>query len=133
VFFRDSAVRLTDITDGTSQTLLAGERPPSTDFQFGWWYAGAGQLFTGSADGVLGVRERNFLPVSKANCPYGTYSFAPGALDNQCDLFHFWSLHDGGANFLYADGSVHFLSYAAAPVMPALASRQGNDIVQWAE
>src|SRR5204863_225360 len=27
----------------TRSTLLLGERPPSADFQFGWWYAGAGQ------------------------------------------------------------------------------------------
>jgi len=43
------------------------------------------------------------------------------------------SLYGGGANFLFADGSVHFLSYAATPVMPALASRQGNDIADWDE
>mgnify|MGYP001573091478 CR=1 FL=1 len=50
VLFRDSRIRFADITDGASNTLLAGERPPSADFQFGWWYAGAGQKFTGSAD-----------------------------------------------------------------------------------
>jgi prepilin-type N-terminal cleavage/methylation domain-containing protein len=69
VLFRDSRIRLTDITDGTSQTLLAGERPPSADFQFGWWYAGAGQLFTGSCDMILGVQEKNMLPDSINVCP----------------------------------------------------------------
>jgi prepilin-type N-terminal cleavage/methylation domain-containing protein/prepilin-type processing-associated H-X9-DG protein len=129
ILFRDSHIRMGDITDGTSQTLLAGERPPSADFQFGWWYAGAGQQFTGSADMVLGVQEQDVIPYSLAPCPQGSYQFGPGQVNDQCDMFHFWSLHAGGANFVFADGSVHFLTYAAAPLMPALASRAGGETV----
>jgi prepilin-type N-terminal cleavage/methylation domain-containing protein/prepilin-type processing-associated H-X9-DG protein len=129
VLYRDSKIRFSDITDGTSNTLLAGERPPSADFQFGWWYAGAGQRFTGSADMVLGVEEQNKFPIVKGGCPPGSYKFAPGTIGNQCDMFHFWSLHSGGAHFLFADGSVHFLAYSAAPIMPALASRAGGEAV----
>jgi prepilin-type processing-associated H-X9-DG protein len=44
-------------------------------------------------------------------------------------MFHFWSPHSGGAQFLFADGTVHFLTYAAAPILPALASRAGNETV----
>ena len=57
VFFRDSAVRLGDIRDGTSHTLFVGERPPPATFQYGWWYAGSGQKLTGSGDSFLGVEE----------------------------------------------------------------------------
>jgi len=127
VFFKDSNIRMGDITDGTSQTLLAGERPPSTDFQYGWWYAGIGQKYTGSADMILGVQEQNIMPITAGSCPPGTYTFEPGSVSNQCDMFHFWSLHPGGANFLFADGSVHFLSYSVAPILPALASRAGGE------
>src|SRR5205807_6027307 len=130
ILFRDSHVRMADITDGTSRTLLAGERPPSTDFQFGWWYAGAGQRLTGSCDMILGVCEVNVQLVTKGSCAPGTYGYAPGRFDNQCDLFHFWSPHTGGANFVMADGSVHFLAYSAAPLMPALASRAGGETEQ---
>jgi prepilin-type N-terminal cleavage/methylation domain-containing protein len=130
IFFRDSNVRLVEITDGTSTTLLAGERPPSADFQYGWWYAGAGQRFTGSADMLMGVFEQNVQPVTVGSCAPGSYPYAPGNVNNQCDMFHFWSLHPGGAHFVYADATVHFLSYSAAPIMPALASRAGGETVE---
>jgi prepilin-type N-terminal cleavage/methylation domain-containing protein/prepilin-type processing-associated H-X9-DG protein len=127
ILFRDSHVRTTDVTDGLSNTLLVGERPASPDFQFGWWYAGAGQSFTGSCDMVLGVQEQNLSPTMTGACPPGAYRFAPGKFDNPCDMYHFWSPHPGGAQFLLADGSVRFLVYAAAPLMPALASRAGSE------
>jgi prepilin-type processing-associated H-X9-DG protein len=38
-------------------------------------------------------------------------------------------LHRGGANFLMVDGSVHFIHYSAAPLMPALATRSGREVV----
>ncbi len=131
VFYRDSSIRFADISDGASQTLLAGERPPSADFQYGWWYAGIGQKYTGSADMILGVQEQNIMPITAGSCPPGTYCFEPGTDSNQCDMFHFWSHHPGGAHFLFADGSVHFLFYSAAPILPALASRAGGETVSY--
>jgi prepilin-type N-terminal cleavage/methylation domain-containing protein/prepilin-type processing-associated H-X9-DG protein len=131
-------IRPMDITDGAAQTLLIGERPPSADMYFGWWYAGAGQwdssqgvnINTGSGDVTLGTQELNLksvgLPELNA-CPSGPYSFAPGSLTNDCDTFHFWSLHSGGANFAFADGHVRFLLYSAAPVLPAMGTRAGGE------
>ena len=130
ILFRDSQIRIAEITDGTSNTLLAGERPPSTDFQFGWWYAGAGQRSTGSAEMLMGVFEQNVQPVTAGSCAPGSYPFSPGDLGNQCDMFHYWSLHSGGAHFLFADGTVRFLNYSAAPLLPALASRAGGETVE---
>lgn len=124
-------MRFTDITDGTSNTLLVGERPPSKDLWYGWWYAGFGAGGNGTADMVLGVREN--IPPGDAfipDCGGLPARFAPGRIDNMCDAFHYWSLHSGGANFLFADGSVRFLAYSADAVLPALATRAGGEVVE---
>jgi prepilin-type N-terminal cleavage/methylation domain-containing protein len=128
VLYLDSHTRFADIRDGTSNTLMVGERPPSADQTFGWWYAGHGQEKNGTGDMVLGVRERN-TGSQVFDCPPGPYSYGPGDPVNQCDMFHFWSLHFGGAHFLFADGGVRFLSYSVAPLMPALATRDGGEPV----
>ena len=129
VLYLWSGVQLTHVADGTSNTLLVGERPPSADLVYGWWHSGMGQQYTGVLDSSLGARERNASWRPRyAECGLGPYHFGPGRTDDYCSAFHFWSLHPGGANFLFADGSVHFLRYAARDVLPALATRAGGEV-----
>lgn len=129
VLYLDSRTRLSDCTDGTSSTLLIGERPPSRGGSFGWWYAGWGQAKNGSAEMLLGVRERNAYGVARTmNCPAGPFHFQKGG--KPCDFFHFWSRHPGGANFASVDGAVRFLGYGADSLLPSLATRSGNEIVE---
>lgn len=128
VLYLDSRVRMVDIRDGTSQTIMVGERPPSANEVLGWWYAGWGQDQEGSAEMVLGAREIN-IGIYGSGCPDGPYHFKAGQMNRQCDAFHFWSMHPSGANFLFADGSVRFLSYSADAILPALATRAGGEIV----
>lgn len=136
LFYRGSNVSFNAITDGLSNTLMAGERPGSPDARFGWWYAGIGQRYTGSLDFVMGSREVNLLRTGRSTagaygqCPGGPYAFRAGSPDDVCDVFHWWSLHTGGANFLFADGSVRFLSYGADTILPALATRAGGEVVE---
>jgi prepilin-type processing-associated H-X9-DG protein len=109
---------------------LIGERPPSVDDHFGWWYGGAGQTNSsfvyGSLDSFMGVSEFNEtykLPM----CERGPHQFQRGSLKDFCSTLHFWSLHPNGANFAFADGSVRFMNYSAKAVLPALATRAGGE------
>jgi len=131
VIYRNSRVRLTNISDGASNTLLVGERPPSPELVFGWWYAGAGMAGTGALDFTLGAQEVNSTYNHRhyRACGRGPFTYGPGKFDDYCAVFHYWSPHDGGANFAFCDGSVRFLAYSAASVLPALATRAGDEVV----
>lgn len=129
ILHQDSRVTANEVTDGLSNTLIVGERPPSADQVMGWWYAGWGQNKNGSAEMILGVREsRTYLPYVTV-CVRGPYQFAAGSIIDPCSAMHFWSPHPGGAMFAFADGSVRFLTYPGEAIMPALASRNGGETV----
>jgi prepilin-type N-terminal cleavage/methylation domain-containing protein/prepilin-type processing-associated H-X9-DG protein len=145
VLYWNSAVRIKDIRDGLSNTLMAGERPPDYNLAFGWWYTGVGQLdlsfgayrphYTGSCDVVLGLAELNLKANADSSralltCPDGPYAFGPGSIQQPCDAFHYWSLHTGGSNFLLADGSVHFFNYESGAVLTQMATRAGGEAVE---
>lgn len=126
VLFLDSRVPFSKIRDGLSNTLIVGERPPSANLPaIGAWYGGWGHWRNFTA--FLGVVETD-VGVSGLPCSSGPYLFAPDRLDNRCSIFHFWSQHRGGGNFAFADGSVRFLAYGAASVLPALATRAGGEL-----
>jgi prepilin-type N-terminal cleavage/methylation domain-containing protein/prepilin-type processing-associated H-X9-DG protein len=141
VLFWRSRLAITDIVDGTSNTIAIGERPPgatSFDVNFnGWWqgldtigwrYGAPGWEF----DTIQYVRNTVASPsttstITGAPCTFPAL-FGPGNPNEACDYNHFWSLHGIGANFLFADGSVRFLPYTAQPIMPALATRNGGEV-----
>jgi prepilin-type N-terminal cleavage/methylation domain-containing protein/prepilin-type processing-associated H-X9-DG protein len=151
-FLPDAWIKIINITDGTANTILVGERPWPEPRKFGWWYADVGQFmpnkpgkaeenfqqqhaspggsYTGSLSQTLGAAEINVrasgYPLFDA-CPAGPYQFGPGNVKTPCDAFHFWSQHSGGANFLFADGSVRFLSYSLGDNLVKLATIAKND------
>ncbi len=125
IFFRNSAVRIGDVTDGTSHTLAVGERHdklgPTT------WVgvipgaghaAPAGTPFAGqvnvAANFVLGHTGESF-----------------GGPAQPSEANNFGSRHaGGGANFVFADGHVRFLGGGIDyTTFKALSTRAGAETV----
>lgn len=127
-------IPLTAVTDGTSQTIMVGERPPPAALSAGWWYtthAARANAWEFEMTAVNPIAPDNGCPGFAVTTPAGivtAYIFAPGQVANNCDLYHFWSLHSGGANFLFADGSARLLRYSISPLLVDLASRNGGEI-----
>lgn len=136
IMYINSGVKMTGITDGTSNTLLIGERPPNQTLDYGWIWAGFGYDNSGfgSGDDCLGVRDRT-AGINNAPGIYG-----PGKIQNDADYNHFWSLHTGGAIWAMADGHCQFITYSAGTtivtqingvnvtLLEALASRSGGEV-----
>jgi prepilin-type N-terminal cleavage/methylation domain-containing protein/prepilin-type processing-associated H-X9-DG protein len=130
-----SSTTVASVIDGTSNTLMLGERPPVPD--------------TGAADGdnycglwvYSEIDSAMGLPNTKQwcagvdpfgnNCPGGRqWLRQPDGPNNGCDGHHYWSRHPGGANFCAADGSVHFLSYSIGiQIQAALSTMAGGEVI----
>jgi prepilin-type processing-associated H-X9-DG protein len=129
--------RVTGITDGTSNTLMVGERPPLfNETDYGPW----GAWSYSELDSVLGIAHDTSAFVGEprdqngVSCPRGPQYPQPpnpnGAPYNWCDVHHFWSRHTGGGNWAFADGSVHFLSYnIGTTVILALATKAEGEVI----
>jgi prepilin-type processing-associated H-X9-DG protein len=129
ILYVNSSVRFTDITDGTSNTIAIGERPATGDLNYGWGFAPYG---TGAGDGdtVLGSNDTQFA-AQIGDLPTNVGFVTPRQPNGTAEIdgAHFWSFHTGGANFLYGDGSVHFLAYGLAPAtFSALCTRNGGEV-----
>jgi prepilin-type N-terminal cleavage/methylation domain-containing protein/prepilin-type processing-associated H-X9-DG protein len=120
VFWGNSSINVTKITDGSSNTLAAGERPPPESSGWGWW---------------TGPGATNWCPVGQLDVTlatenyYGLGGLRDGSQDlSTVSLLHWWSYHDGGAHFLFADGHVDFLGYTMDhTVLVGLSTSRGDE------
>jgi prepilin-type N-terminal cleavage/methylation domain-containing protein/prepilin-type processing-associated H-X9-DG protein len=94
-----SKIRIKQITDGTSRTLMIGERDMQNQAAAIW----AGRDTTSGVASVIG------RPTWPINTPYGGGD-ACCATDTNCTRYAWSSLHMRGANFVFCDGAVHFLA-----------------------
>jgi prepilin-type N-terminal cleavage/methylation domain-containing protein/prepilin-type processing-associated H-X9-DG protein len=128
-----STVSLGTISDGTSNTLMVVERPPAMlggNWGWGWWDS------YDMGDVTLGLKVTSVL--GDTSCATTPQYFSPGTEiadmngygpqdPSMCHANHPWSFHTGGANFLFADGSVQFLMYSVGTLLPAMATRNGGE------
>jgi prepilin-type processing-associated H-X9-DG protein len=132
VFYRNSATSIAAIIDGTSQTIAVGER--SHNLSYVTWTARSINGWLGKTSIFEGGTDK-FDP-SPEEC--WTQILGPAGLEDgtrtpnspEAHVEDYWSQHPGGVNFLFADGSVHFLKQSISPnPWRALATRAGREVV----
>lgn len=138
VFFQSSRVRLADITDGTSNTFLFGERSqedPEYDRLTAAFDPGFGLVKSGTwawAGDRAGSCAKNLLgtpvPINYRVPPL------PNAGNRLWLMFRnsaFGSDHPGGATFAFADGSVRFIADdLPLKQLQALSTRAGEEVTE---
>jgi prepilin-type N-terminal cleavage/methylation domain-containing protein/prepilin-type processing-associated H-X9-DG protein len=138
IFYINSCVRFADITDGSSNTFLFGERyhrDPEYDLRQPVVWPGAVSMaqwgrwgFVGTPGAVGNVALHTAAPINYRVPPGGDFS----TVENRAAAFG--SGHPGGANFAFADGSVRFVSDSIPLAMlRALSTRAGGEVVSGAD
>jgi prepilin-type N-terminal cleavage/methylation domain-containing protein/prepilin-type processing-associated H-X9-DG protein len=118
MFFGQSKVKITEVSDGTSNTLLFGERFHKDRGgyaieQWGRW--------------IYPSDRRDVLMTTGAPMNYDTLQ-PPGSTAQRVAAFG--SGHSGGANFAFVDGSIHFLSSSIdLTAYQSLSTRNGGEVL----
>ena len=119
ILTRDSGTRLSRIYDGSSSTMMVGEHSWKSNV-YRPWTNGIGNSGGGMHAGML---KNVFYPMHSVGwdaCQQDTTT---------CNDASFGSLHPGGANFLFGDGSVHFLSEnIELKIFKALATKDSGEV-----
>jgi prepilin-type N-terminal cleavage/methylation domain-containing protein/prepilin-type processing-associated H-X9-DG protein len=131
LFYINSSVKMTDISDGTSNTFMFGERnrlDPTYDRIYGGSFAQrSGWAWTNNLPGfdyLFGAAE----PINWVMPPGLTAD--PGFVYEDLRFSTYGSGHTQGANFCFADGSVKFLSNSTPLlILQQLSTRNGGEVV----
>ncbi|MFO0938234.1 MAG: DUF1559 domain-containing protein [Gemmataceae bacterium] len=123
--YRNSRVRVEDITDGSSMTIFCGERASKQSPQTTW----VGAVTNA---GIPPLNPAYDIELGQVLCLTNTGTVADGRLPNNA-LEHVEdsnSRHPGGVNFLFGDGSVRFFNQQLDPkIWVAIGTRAGGEVV----
>lgn len=133
LLYRNSNARIRDVTDGTSQTIMVGERMHHHDFSritdssspmyqaptdsHSTWYAAIRDVARPSGmtnmmismNAMMATEMQGSLVLGHVGQSMSGMSMhrTPNTTNH---IVHFSSAHEGGLHFILADGSVHFVS-----------------------
>jgi prepilin-type N-terminal cleavage/methylation domain-containing protein/prepilin-type processing-associated H-X9-DG protein len=125
IFFRNSRIRIANITDGTSHTFAVGER--ATNLALATWTGAVTNGIVQNLSGVPGSENQDWPVFNLAHT--GTIIEAQMPNNTSGHVDDFTSRHLGGVNFLMADGSVQFINNEIDVVLwVALGTRAGGEI-----
>ena len=136
-------INVLTVADGTSNTIAFGERPPVAHptiggyFDWGWGLRSNPNLdsigwavFRGLPEDTDSITNTTATADPVGACPFPMYFQAPANPPRRCDGYHYWSFHQGGASFAFADGSVRFLAYSAGTtVLPGMSTKAAGEVV----
>jgi len=131
--FYQNPTAMRDFTDGTSNTLAVGEASFAADGTYkGSSNCPPGSTSPGTAIGYWNAWAFNARHTSTFRTPVNPLNSPPcvGAPIDGVQNAAFSSWHPGGGNFLFTDGSVHFLKNSiAALVYRAIGTRNWGEVV----
>jgi prepilin-type N-terminal cleavage/methylation domain-containing protein/prepilin-type processing-associated H-X9-DG protein len=128
VIYPNSQVKITEISDGTSNTLLLGETSSAIGRKLnseGW---GGIQPWTwGNYWYYVNNLDQGWLMIDNKAVTY-PIGYTGSYFTNETP---FTSNHTGGVNMVFCDGSVHFMSRTTdLTVLQMLATRAGGEVLQ---